>query len=316
MIEPVAPVLAQTMIEAVAPALARLGKITPETSQLARFITRGALREFQEKMVIDPAMAKAMWTLRAKNRAVSERKITRYHNAMVENRWKGTHQGLMFDRYGYLRDGQHRVGAIIKYGKPMTFWVCFGCDPDVFDAVDQGDKRTAADMLTVHDVANATTVSAAAALLLRIERKAPVTDSNEVYKYAYALIQKNDDFRIATQEARRLRPLPVRAAAMAMVYHWIKQHSASNARRLPTFWENFVTGASLGPRDARLVLREYLNHPDEIGKDLRGGSSTYDLGMRQAGAVILTWNKWVVGRTVTKKALFWDAPYALPEEVL
>lgn len=287
-----------------------------ELAAIARLIAKARDGMRQELILIDQRMALAMWELRGANRNASQSKIKRYYVAMEENRWKLTHQGLMFDTNGQLRDGQHRIAALIKHGKPLQFWVCFGCDPKAFNVVDQGDKRTAANLLSIDQIPNASLTSATVAFLLRIERKDVFYDANAVVVTTRAKLAENDNLAAGIHAAMRLRKVrTARPSAMAAAYYWILQRTKS-PDRLPLFWENLITGADLSMRDARLPLREILLHPEVMLPPLRGGASSYGLGMRQAGALVLAWNNWVRGKPIARKALEWRRSFDLPEEVL
>jgi hypothetical protein len=55
---------------------------------------------------------------------------------------------VKIDINGQMRDGQHRMEAVIQYGKPVTFLIAYDVDPDAFDTYDQGN-RTAADAVRI-----------------------------------------------------------------------------------------------------------------------------------------------------------------------
>jgi hypothetical protein len=60
-------------------------------------------------------------------------------------------------------------------------------------------------------------------------------------------------------------------------------------------------------------LRNLLLAPESLLPILRGGSSSYGLGMQQAGAVIHAWNHWVRGKPIAAKKLIWQQKFELPE---
>jgi len=60
--------------------------------------------------------------------------------------WRVMHQGIAFDTDGNLCDGQHRLAAIVASGTPCECAVFSGVDPESFKAMDQGVKRTMADL--------------------------------------------------------------------------------------------------------------------------------------------------------------------------
>lgn len=94
---------------------------------------------------VTPAMA-ADWLENrnlSRNRRYSRAIESKWAADMRAGRWKTTHQGIAFDWDGFLLDGQHRLGAIVRIGQPVRLDIRIGCDPDTFDVLDTGHKRTA-----------------------------------------------------------------------------------------------------------------------------------------------------------------------------
>lgn len=102
-------------------------KITPEKA-----------REYLSK--IDPTI---------KNRPINKRYVDLYARDMKAGKWRVTHQGIAFDKDGYLRDGQHRLTAIIKADMPVTMMVSRGLYENSFIGMDSGLKRNARDVLAL-----------------------------------------------------------------------------------------------------------------------------------------------------------------------
>ncbi|WP_129307972.1 hypothetical protein [Streptomyces sp. L2] len=115
--------------------------------------------------VVTPAMAKSWLEHRnlERNRRYSSTIEAKYAAEMRAGLWKTTHQGIAFDHDGFLLDGQHRLGAIVRLNQPIQLDIRVDCDPDTFDVLDTGHKRTAHQMLGSQ--AHAKVVSAAARFL-------------------------------------------------------------------------------------------------------------------------------------------------------
>lgn len=62
-----------------------------------------------------------------------------------------THQGIAFDKNGILRDGQHRLTAIVDEGRDAKMVVTFGIAPEAFSVMDTGSRRTASDVLEINN---------------------------------------------------------------------------------------------------------------------------------------------------------------------
>lgn len=104
-------------------------KITPEIA-----------REYLMK--VDPTI---------KNRNVNKRYVDLYARDMQAGKWRLTHQGIAFDKDGYLRDGQHRLNAIIKANIPVTMMVSRGLSENSYVGMDTGLKRSASDVLALSE---------------------------------------------------------------------------------------------------------------------------------------------------------------------
>lgn len=66
---------------------------------------------------------------------------------MSRNAWPITHQGIAFDEFGQLIDGQHRLHAIVKSKKTIPCLVSTGIQFEAVSVIDRGLKRNAAVVL-------------------------------------------------------------------------------------------------------------------------------------------------------------------------
>ena len=79
-----------------------------------------------EVVRITPEMAAEWLKLNVGNRPISNAIVESYTRAILSGNWSLTHQGIAFDENGVLRDGQHRMNAIIRAGIPVEMNVTFG----------------------------------------------------------------------------------------------------------------------------------------------------------------------------------------------
>lgn len=96
---------------------------------------------------IDPELGQAMLNLnRSDNRNKQPHSIRRYADDMREGIWRLTHQGVAFDRWGMLCDGQNRLRAGVEAGVPFNTLVFFGVgDRPEMGVMDTGKIRSASD---------------------------------------------------------------------------------------------------------------------------------------------------------------------------
>jgi hypothetical protein len=80
---------------------------------------------------------------------------------MADILWKVTGATIVFTDRFRLRDGQNRMFACIKAGKPFSVYIVFAVDDEAFPWMDRGKPRSGADALTILGIENAKAVSAA-----------------------------------------------------------------------------------------------------------------------------------------------------------
>ncbi len=98
---------------------------------------------------ITPELAKRYLAENKNNyRRLDQKTVRRYARDMAKGAWQDRHpQGIAFDWFGVLGDGQHRLAAVALSGKAVIMWVHRGCDPKNFLEIDRGRKRTEGDVI-------------------------------------------------------------------------------------------------------------------------------------------------------------------------
>jgi len=103
---------------------------------------------------VTPELAKLWLGLNPRNRPLAEANVLEYKKRMRNREWVLNGQALIFSSDGLLLDGQHRLAAVVRYGKPVKFDVRFGVDPTAFSTLDDGSRRKAADVLAIENIPN------------------------------------------------------------------------------------------------------------------------------------------------------------------
>lgn len=86
-----------------------------------------------------------------KNRRIRQSTVQKYARMMRDGEWALTHQGIAFGKDGYLRDGQHRLNAIILSGVGVDMTVARGLESNSYYGIDTGDIRSWQDMVRLTD---------------------------------------------------------------------------------------------------------------------------------------------------------------------
>jgi hypothetical protein len=273
-------------------------KATPDMYRDRRFTN--------EDMQVTPELADAWMKRNESNRPFRISTSNRYAAVMAAGRWRQppTAESIKFDRDGLLRDGQHRLSAVVKAGVPVRFCIAFGCDPEEWKVYDQGLARTASDILHQYGIPSQKQSAALAYMILRIEQDDPhKIDRLMVTERANDLYTSDPIFaasvRAGAQSAKLSTP-----SAMGLAY-WTIAHKTSRPDKLDAFWNDISSGANLQLRSPELKLREWL-------VESRGASGTArDVATRRAAAVILAWNALLDHRS--PRNFVWNFTTRLPE---
>lgn len=117
---------------------------------------------------ITPFMAAEYLTMNKANRPLNKNTVDRYAEEMRKGHWKVNDGAICFTKSGMMINGQHRLHAIIQYGKPVDTLVVRNLDEDVFATIDSGRKRTASGVFSLSGVKNSYSKSAAVNKYMRM----------------------------------------------------------------------------------------------------------------------------------------------------
>lgn len=109
--------------------------------------------------MITPEKASEYLKMNTHNRTVNKNVVMHYAKIMTDGNWELTPEGISFDEYGRLLDGQHRLEAILKSGVSVKMIVSRGFTKNAFPHINTGKSRTASDVLSIEGIENATTVA-------------------------------------------------------------------------------------------------------------------------------------------------------------
>lgn len=96
-----------------------------------------------EQEVITPEIAKEMLKKNLPyNRAISKRTVDLFVSDMKAGLWyEDTAATIAISEKGYLLDGQHRLTALVQYGKPLCMLVARDVNEAAFEYIDNGKVR-------------------------------------------------------------------------------------------------------------------------------------------------------------------------------
>lgn len=122
---------------------------------------------------VTPEMAAFLLEGNAKNRQAKPAHVEYLSKEMSAGRFKYNGDTIRVDRNGNLLDGQHRLMAVVKSGTTQMMTIVSGLDPEIFTTIDQGTRRTNADMLSVAnpDLKNVGNLASAGRMLALMESR-------------------------------------------------------------------------------------------------------------------------------------------------
>ena len=85
------------------------------------------------------------------NRAIRQSDVITWADIMRRKQWKLNGATIIISDDGKLLDGQHRLWACLESKTPFKTYLIEGMTQEVFDTIDVGKKRSASDMLQIHN---------------------------------------------------------------------------------------------------------------------------------------------------------------------
>jgi hypothetical protein len=247
------------------------------------------------------------------NRPVSWNAVNNYAREMLYGNWVLTHQGIAFDHKGKLRDGQHRLYAIVEAAthgaydgeyhlepKPdisIQMTVTRDVDPKTFDVMDTGRTRNASQILSMSGMQNTIALAATGRLLY-------LFDNHEQSQWRSLKVTNHTILEtVAKHRLADYWSAPsglyeigfIRSAAIAG-YYVCKRAWPEGPHN--EFLDGLKTGEMMSSEDPRLVLRNYMMKSRKESNSKR--DAVYHLAL-----YIKAWNDFARGRR--RSYISWNA---------
>lgn len=220
-----------------------------------------------------------------RNRSVTLPQVEKYARDMTEGRWLWTGAPIQIDPDGYVRNGQHRLLAVVLSRTTQDFVVVRNVDPAAQLVMDIGRPRSVSAQMQLQGVSNAPVMTAVANTLLRW-RAGKVMQSSyipSVIEVQELIAKENDALGDASTFINKTRYAMKSMPHAALGATYVEAtHLDVQAR--DEFFDSFLTGADLTVDSPILTLRRKLT--TQVSRDLR---------VRRAGKLYLivhAWNLW------------------------
>ena len=213
-----------------------------------------------EVIVVTPEMAKVWLENNHVNRSISQYRVDGYARDMLNGNWVLNGEAIKIGKLGDLKDGQHRLSAIVKAGVPVATLVVFDVD-DSANVFDRGRTRSVRDSLVIAgfpDYLTSNSNIATAKLGLYVQKERYSTDG-DVGKFLrdneYAFSQISGLFYVSSNGRAHGARINVLKAAivLAMLYAF---NSGISAETIKRFLEIVKVGLYNGePESSAAVFR-------------------------------------------------------------
>src|SRR5882672_6693580 len=98
---------------------------------------------------ITPDVAQTMLNENRGNRPLSDSWIYDLATRMERGEWEMNGESIIFDNTGSLRDGQHRLSAVVLSGMTVEMMVVRNVEPTAFSTMGFARKRSVSDVLAL-----------------------------------------------------------------------------------------------------------------------------------------------------------------------
>ena len=139
-----------------------------------------------EEVLVTKEMADAMLAHNTNNyRSVKWRVVHRYSRAMANGMWRENGEPIVFDEDGVLKDGQHRLLAILESGVSVKMLIVRGISRDV-TTFDEGSNRSVADKAKAEGMClSPSAIGAAGMIIAKFNERNIYISQDEKFQYGW-----------------------------------------------------------------------------------------------------------------------------------
>jgi len=217
------------------------------------------------------------------NRNKSEANIRRLAEAIKNDEWKCNGESIIIDSTGRLLDGQHRLEAVVLAKKAIHCVVVEGVDPEAFDTIDQGRKRSNGDVLSILGEQDSKMLAAACGWVYRYQHRLMFQAKNLSPQQVQLVLDVHSDLRGSLPMGRYVGRSQICPPAIATMLHYFFCKVSVDHANL--FMQCLADGAGLDKDSPILYVR------DRLSKNRRAVSKLPPPYV--AGMIIKAWNRWI-----------------------
>lgn len=211
-----------------------------------------------QELLITKEIADSMLARNTNNyRRVNWNIVHKYARAMEHGLWKCNGEPIIFDENGLLKDGQHRLLAVLESGVPVKMLVVEGISRDI-NTFDEGGGRTATQRAKAEGLRLNTSTLGAITIILNGLNRTIYISNDEKIKYGWDHLENLKKAELLCERGKRQGPMK-KAACIAALYCGIELGTFTEDM-LESFCAIVNTGMPKGDYvpDSALALRNTL----------------------------------------------------------
>lgn len=243
------------------------------------------------KETITPKKAMEWLKRNVNNRPLSQRWVDDLARAITDKAWRLNGDCIRFNGNGDLIDGQHRLNACVQSGKPFESYVVRGLDHDAFDTIDQGKRRSIADVFARQGYKHYTTLASAVRWLWLYESNSLPSARKESLRpdEANELLEKHPAIHHAVEVARSLITTTklINPGLLSFLLYITTEKHGDVAEK---FWSSVVSAEGLKKQSPAYQLHSRL--VNNLGSVAKLHNDTI------AALAVKAWNAFKAGKPV------------------
>lgn len=234
-------------------------------TEIIKKMQTGEMFSYYEE--ISPDKARQMLQVMPSNRRINKNKVKSYALLMSQGKWDQSHpQGLIFNKYGKLINGQHRLCAVVESNVSSKFYCTFNANDDCVLNLDNGLARTVDQTGQIMGLnTDKTSIAIARSLFIQIGKNISIREiSGTMVLSMYQSHQESIDFAKQKKSNPAIIYAPIRATIARAHYQAIHnaEHIAfGKVGQLERFIEILDAGFGSSENDSPVIsLRNaYIN---------------------------------------------------------
>lgn len=250
--------------------------------------------------LVTPEIAK-MWLGRNgfRNRKLSEKNVQFLTTQMVGDAWEETGDTIKVTPDGKFLDGQHRLHAIVRSGKPQRLFIAKGVKEKAFNVLDTGKTRSAADVVSTLGVKNSMVVTHTARGVILFERdyfadpqkasKHPHITNAKIVNFVQRHRKELEEIAAFMTDIYHQFPSGCGAVPLAVIYYMATKKNQTKADK---FFGSYGSGIDLSKGSPIRLLRDkFMLSKTKKGSRIQG-RDVYAM-------IILAWNAFLRGKELS-----------------